>query len=547
MSHTATSGDWDGRPDIGAATSALASPALREALLKSSTLQTLIDALPSIVVFTDVDGRIERVNDMARMTLGVDEESLVGRLVTELGLRDDDPLLRACGRAPDVIAHGETHRELLETGDEDGGNAYLLLSVPIKDDGGAVVGLAQNVVDLSPIVATQRANQVLSARLSQSERLESLGRLAGGISHDFNNLLSVIINFAAFVRLELGDEHPLSADVDQIQAAAERASALTAQLLIFGRRDVTRREPVSVSEIVAEMSGILRRSVGERIELRAETDTGPGGDIVEIDRGQLEQALLNLVVNARDAMVTGGEIVVHVAPVRLDPEQAAARGLIGGDHVRITVRDTGIGMDEATAVRALEPFFTTKEDGGGAGLGLATAYGTVQQSGGTIEIVSRPGQGTAVRVYLPRVDTSRKAEAAPEALDVTPTPAGKGERVLVVEDVPEVRITMERILRDGGYEPVVAEGPEEAMLRARMGPIDLVLSDVGLPGLGGPALVERLIAEHGPMRVVFTSGYPDDAELVQRARDGDVPFLPKPFGRDALLTAVRDAIDGSTQ
>jgi CheY-like chemotaxis protein len=235
-------------------------------------------------------------------------------------------------------------------------------------------------------------------------------------------------------------------------------------------------------------------------------------------------------------------MVIQITRVRLDAEQAAARGLTGGDHIRLTVRDTGDGMDEATVAKALQPFFTTKSESGGAGLGLATAYGTVKQSGGTIELVSRPGSGTAARVYLPR--SQRDALPAHELDDDRPDPApqGNGERVLVVEDLSEVRITFDRILRSAGYVPILAEGPEEAMLRARMGDVHLVLSDVALPGMSGPELVDLLVAEHGHLPVVFTSGYPDDADLVRRARDGDVPFLPKPFTADTLLRIVHSTI-----
>jgi two-component system, cell cycle sensor histidine kinase and response regulator CckA len=365
----------------------------------------------------------------------------------------------------------------------------------------------------------------LEAQLRQSQRLESVGQLAGGIAHDFNNFLSVIRGYARFLLDGLDEEDARRSDAAEIEKAAERASRLTSQLLVFSRNEVVQRRVVDMAEVLGGLTSLLARTLGENVSFQ--TDAERPLSRVVADPTQMEQVLVNLAVNARDAMPSGGELRIELANV--------TEGLDGADAVRLTVRDTGAGMAPEVVEHAFEPFYTTKPKGEGTGLGLATVYGIVTQTGGTIEIDSAPGKGTTIELLLPATDAEPDT---PPASGNGAAGAKRGETVLVVEDEAAVRRLTCRILAREGYTVLdAADGPRAlATWDEHSGEIDLLLTDVVMPGMSGKELADRLGIEP-----VFMSGYTDDV-ISRHGMDG-LRLVQKPFDAHTLLGAVRSALD----
>jgi signal transduction histidine kinase len=385
---------------------------------------------------------------------------------------------------------------------------------------GTVVGLRGVTQDVTEVWRAERQRHSLEARLHQSQRLETVGQLAGGIAHDFNNLLAVILNCAEFALEDLPEDNPTRADIDEIRRSAERAATLTRQLLLFSRRELGHPEPLDLNAVVVEAERLLRRTIGENIEFSVELDA----DLEQItaDVGQLEQILMNLVVNARDAMPEGGELTVSTADVTVEASDAGP--VAPGRYARLSVADTGSGMSACVVEQAFEPFFTTKEQGKGTGLGLATVYGIVQEAGGQIAIDSEEGRGTTVTIDWPV-----------GARQETPTLPGAGQTVLVVENDDPVRESALRILADGGYEVISASGAAEALLICEeRTSIDLLLTDIVIPDMSGQELAQRV----GHLPVLYMSGY---GQRHVEPSTGD-KLVEKPFSAERLLGAVADAL-----
>jgi PAS domain S-box-containing protein len=372
----------------------------------------------------------------------------------------------------------------------------------------------------------------LEAALHQAQKLETVGQLAGGVAHDFNNLLAVILHSSEFALSTL-DGHPAAEEVQEIRAAADRAAALTRQLLVFSRREIPQPQLLDLNSVVASVDRLLSRTIGEHIVLEPVLD--PTAPSVLADPNHLEQVLLNLAVNARDAMPDGGTLRIETSTVTIDEEYARVHADVqAGEYVRLAVSDTGRGMPEEVRERAFEPFFTTKPKGTGTGLGLATTYGIVKQIGGHIEIYSEVATGTAVKVYLPIAAGQATERPRDEPVAVRP---GGGERILVVEDEEAVRRIAERILGGHGYEVISAARPEQALEQAAN--VDLVLTDIVMPGMSGVTLVERLREDVERLPAIFMSGYTDRPGALPR----DAAFLSKPFSRHELLEQVARALD----
>jgi signal transduction histidine kinase/CheY-like chemotaxis protein len=381
----------------------------------------------------------------------------------------------------------------------------------------------------------------LEEELRHSQRMEAVGRLAGGVAHDFNNLLTAINGYGELLLSRVPEGDAMRVDVQEICSAGERAAALTQQLLAFSRRQMLKPEPLDLNAVVAEMDKMLRRLIGEHIDV--ETRLAPDLCLVHADRGQLEQVVMNLVVNARDAMESGGTLTLETANVGADARGARREpGAPPGRHAMLLVRDTGCGMDEETLAHVFEPFFTTKPSGKGTGLGLSMVYGIVQQSGGQIVARSKPGEGSTFRLFLPLAPPVAAAVvvAAPEV-----AAAGGRETVLLVEDEALVARLAERVLRDAGYTVLRAgDGIEaEQVFRRHAGAIDLLVSDVVMPHLGGPELAERLRTARTDLPVLFLSGYNDSAVLGRGLLRRDTSFLGKPFNPAALAAEVRRLLD----
>jgi two-component system cell cycle sensor histidine kinase/response regulator CckA len=378
----------------------------------------------------------------------------------------------------------------------------------------------------------------LEEQYRQSQKMEAVGQLAGGIAHDFNNLLTAIEGYCTLIAESGGLDETHQTYIEEVRRAAERASGLTRQLLAFSRRQILELRVIDLRESIVAMEPMLRRLIGENIEVVV----GASGDgRVKADPGQIEQVIMNLAINARDAMPNGGALRLEVSPTTIDqPYTRQGTTVVPGQYMLLVVSDTGDGMDAATQARIFEPFFTTKAKGKGTGLGLSTVYGIVKQSGGYIWLDSEPGRGATFKVYLPRVDDAVQPIAA-----ARPSGSLKGsETILVVEDEESVRQLVQRVLQRFGYSVLLASTPTEAstVVRARSGPIHLLISDVVLPQMSGRALAEELLGHEPAMRVLYMSGYTDDAIVHHGVLDQGTPFLQKPFTPDALARKVREVL-----
>jgi signal transduction histidine kinase/CheY-like chemotaxis protein/GAF domain-containing protein len=398
-----------------------------------------------------------------------------------------------------------------------------------RDAKGAIVRVQGALQDVSD-------RKRLEEHLRQAQKMEAIGQLAAGVAHDFNNILSVILNYASIIIDDLPDGHELRGDAEQIHAAGLRAADLTRQLLTFSRQQALQAQRVDLAKLVGDLEKMLRRLLGERVRLAVHCADGRGD--VFVDPGQLEQVVMNLVVNARDAMPNGGSVTIDVAPTTLDDADALRCSVAPGRYVMLSVRDTGQGMDAATRERIFEPFFTTKDKGKGTGLGLATVYGIVTQSGGGIEVHSEPGAGTVFNVYFRRLEQDAAGAAAEPPPQ--PTTLRGTETILLVEDAEAVRAVARATLRRAGYQVLEAQNAGEALLVSEQHPatIHLLLTDVVMPHLSGPRLAERLLRSRPETRVLYVSGSPDAAGEV-----GADAFLPKPFAPEALLVRVREVLD----
>ncbi len=432
---------------------------------------------------------------------------------------------------PEELAEGQVVRGVLERHrKKDGTFIEMNVTAHIMDFAGRPVALGI----YTDVTQTRR----LEEQLRQSQKMEAVGRLAGGIAHDFNNLTGAVLSYAEVIAQELGATHPLTPDVLEIAKAARRAAGLTQQLLAFSRQQPYQPKVLSLGAVVADMERMLRRVLGESVELTTTqaADVGP----ILADPVQIQQVLLNLTVNARDAMASGGRLRIAVENVELGEHDAAALGVTPGAYVRLAVRDTGIGMDDETQARVFEPFFTTKPVGTGTGLGLAIVFGVAKQAGGGVRIDSRPGQGSTFEVYFPRA-----AGIAPEApSSIPPRSDVRGaERVLLVDDDEQMRGATKRVLNAQGYTVLDVGDPREALVILRDSSLDvaLVVTDVVMPHMDGWSLVTAARNARPALRALYMSGYPE----LSSGRPGFVHegvLLRKPFSPNALANAVRRAL-----
>ena len=397
------------------------------------------------------------------------------------------------------------------------------------------------VRDLTERKKAEEVRERLEEQFRQAQKMEAVGRLAGGVAHDFNNLLSVILGYGEMVMHNLKEGHPHHAPLREIHGAAERARNLTRQLLAFSRKQVLELKVLDVNQAITGFERLLRRMIGEDITLElALTGTEPR---VKADISQLEQVLMNLAVNARDAMPDGGTLTIETAVVELDEAYPLEGSAIpAGDYVMIQASDTGCGMDKEAQARIFEPFFTTKGQDKGTGLGLATSYGIVRQHGGSIWVYSEPGQGTTFKIYLPLA--AEQAQAAPQPPGRT-EPVAASATVLVVEDDPAVRRLACSILGRRGYRVIESEDEEHAIELARRheGPLHLLLSDVVMPVMKGPEVYQSVVATHPEVRVLYMSGYTDKEITRQGVLNAGVQFIQKPFTVNGLLEKVAETIN----
>ena len=384
----------------------------------------------------------------------------------------------------------------------------------------------------------------MEEQLRQARKMEAVGMLAGGVAHDFNNLLTIISGYGQLILNNLNASDPNRHSAEQIMRAGERAAALTKQLLAFSRRQVLQPKVVDLNRVVTGLGAMLRRLIGEDVDLRLELDSGLGR--VYADPGQLEQMIMNLVINARDAMPRGGTLIVETGNAELDSSYAGRHlEAKSGPYVMLAVSDNGTGMDAATKARLFEPFFTTKSPGKGTGLGLSTVFGIVKQGGGSVDVHTEPDRGTSVKVYLPRID-----RPAPVESEERPAASARGaETILVVEDDDMVRHLVRETLERGGYTVIDAAGPAEARKASdqHKGPIHLLVTDVVMPKVSGPELAGQLSRKRDDLKVLYMSGYTDNAIVNAGLLRRDVAFIQKPFTPAALSEKVREVLESDNR
>jgi PAS domain S-box-containing protein len=513
----------------------------------------LLEAAPDAMVCVDASGRIEVVNAQAERLFGYPRDELIGQPVEILvpdQARAAHPGRRAgyvADPAPRPMGAG-----MRLAGRRRNGSTFpaeISLSAIETDEGTLFTAAVRDVTERLESQAererllTQAERDNMERQLHQSQRLESLGQLAGGVAHDFNNLLGVISSYAAFAGKEVARQVPdggrqsISDDIEQVQLAAERAAGLTHQLLAFARQEVIQPRPLSLNDVVTSVEQLLIRTLGEHVELI--TDLSADLPLVEADPGQIEQVLVNLAINARDAMPGGGKLTIQTTSAPVSDPAATQVGLPPGPYVMLKVSDTGSGIPKDVLDHIFEPFFTTKPKGEGTGLGLATVYGIITQARGNVQVYSEPGLGTTLTAYLPV--TSEGATAAPPP--AAPVP-GDGQVVLIVEDEPAMREVTRRILADNGYQVTAVAGGQEALgaLTHRLAHIDLLLTDVIMPQMQGKELASRVLALHPGTRVVFMSGYTQGLLSAQGVLEPGVQLIEKPFSEEALLIKLHEAL-----
>jgi len=508
----------------------------RLAQAEHERLRAALDQAGEIVFTTRPDGTIEYVNAAFEAVTGYAREEVIGQTPAILESRKQRPEFFA--DLWQTINGGQTWRGRMTNRRKDGTHFIQDATIcPILDASGHVVNFVAVARDVTEHLQ-------MAERLVTSQKMEAVGTLAGGVAHDFNNLLSVILGYTRLASAQLSDADPIREDLAEIARAGERAAVLTRQLLAFSRKQVLEPRVLQCSEVIEGLASMLRRLIGENIkfELRMSPDTAN----VLADPGQLEQALMNLVVNARDAMPNGGTLEISTGNIELDEEYCLEHaGTAPGDYVRVSVADSGCGMDAPTLERVFEPFFTTKPKDKGTGLGLSTVYGIIKQSGGSISLDSQLGVGTVVSVFLPR----QTANAAPYVAKGKEVHHLRGsETILVVEDEGAVRRSTVRLLRSAGYTVLEAANGHEAIqiCGTHPGTIHLLLTDVIMPKMTGVELATILSQAHSGLRVLFMSGYPDDAIGSSGALGEATHFLNKPFGVQELELKVRQVLEGAS-
>jgi PAS domain S-box-containing protein len=507
-------------------------------------LAAIVEFSDQAIISVDLSSKVTSWNGAAEALFGYRADEILGKpveILMPVHLRDEEAMLVTRVRAGAPVDNLEVVRLR-----KDGSPVEVRVSLsPLRDLDGRIVGVVAMARDLAERRRAEETVHRLREQLQHAQKLEAIGRLAGGIAHDFNNLLSIVLMYTTLALQDLPEDQAVRSYILEIRRAGQRAARLTQQLLAFSRQQVLQPRVLDLNETLASMRDMLQRLLGEDIELSLRTSNAVGR--VSVDPSQIEQIILNLAVNARDAMLDGGQLTLETANVELDVGYAARHvGATPGPHVMIAVGDTGTGMDPATQARMFEPFFTTKEVGKGTGLGLSTVLGIVQQSGGHVSVHSEVGVGTSVKVYLPRTD--REVEATLPQLPLSADMNGT-ETVLLVEDEGQVREVASTILRRAGYAVLTAQDGIEALALAEQhgAHIDVVVTDVVMPGMSGRQLVERLVPRWPELRVLFMSGYTDDAIVHHRVLEAGFEFLQKPIAPEVLLRRIREALDRPPQ
>ncbi|MEP7304601.1 MAG: response regulator [Acidobacteriota bacterium] len=504
-----------------------------------SRLRAILDSTLDAVIVMDADGRVVELNPAAERHFGYASAAAVGKPIAELVNLPGEAGSSAAALTPYLMDSSASRlgQRVETTALRRNGHAFPV-ELCVQRIGSEAPPL------FTAIVRDLTERKRLEAQFLQAQRMETVGQLAGGIAHDFNNLLTVINNSAELAAMELRAGDPMLEDLTAIVDAGKRAAVLTGHLLAFSRKQVLQPAVLNLNTLVKKLEGMLRRVIPENIELAI--NIAGNLDNVNVDRGQMEQVILNLAVNSRDAMPDGGTLTIETRQVVLDSSSAQTHpGMQPGPHVVLTVRDTGCGMDQATMQRMFEPFFTTKGVGRGTGLGLATVHGIIKQSGGDVQVFSELGHGSTVEMFLPAVTNMASGEQHTSAVKV----ARGTETILVVDDDAGICRVVKQMLESAGYRVLTASSTRDALLlldrQAR--PPDLLLTDMVMPEMTGPELAERVIAACPEIKVLYASGYTDDAIMDHGAIAKGVHFIGKPYTTTGLTHKVREVLDTPTQ
>jgi PAS domain S-box-containing protein len=514
-----------------------------EALRESEErYRTILENIEDGYYEVDLPGHFTFFNDSLCRMLGYSRDELIG--MGNDRYTDQENRKKLFQAFNSVYRTGEPVKGFdWEVIRKDGRKVYGEVSVSlIRSSTGEPVGFRGIARDITERKRAEKEMAALQEQLTQSQKMEAVGRLAGGIAHDFNNLLTVIKGYTQLSLLDLKENNPLWENIQEIQKATERATDLTRQLLAFSRRQILDPKVLDLNSLLRNTEKMLRRMIGEDIELVTLLSEDLGR--VKIDPGQIEQVILNLAVNARDAMPSGGKLTIETANVQSDEGDALTHlGVIPGHYVRLSVSDTGVGMSQEVQEKAFDPFFTTKEKSKGTGLGLSTVHGIVTQSGGKIWVHSEPGHGTTFQIYFPTIEGELDTLNRKKETDSSPRGS---ETVLLVEDEPSVRDLANRLLKQQGYRVLVAANGEEALRLAQDATgerIHLLLTDVVLPQMSGKELADQLKIFRPDLKVLYTSGYTDYAVVHHGVLNSGTHFLQKPFSLKTLSQKVREALD----
>ncbi len=512
---------------------------MEEALRKSEErFRDLYDYAPIGYHEYDAEGRIISVNRTDVEMLGYSVEEMIGQPMWKFNVDEEMARRRVMAKLAGTQPPGRNIETTFRR--KDGTTVTVLFHDRlVLDEKGRIKGIRCAVQDITERKRAEEKMASLQEQLRQAQKMEAIGHLAGGIAHDFNNILTIIKGRSELALLKLAPGDPLRDNIEEIKKASARAASLTQQLLAFGRRQILEVKVLDLNVVLLDLNTMLRRVIGEDIELVVLPGEGLGK--VKADPTRIEQVILNLAVNARDAMPNGGKLILETADVELDEEYAHGHvSATPGRYVRLSVSDTGVGMSRELKQHIFEPFFTTKEKG--TGLGLSTVYGIVKQSGGNIWVYSEPGRGTVFKIYLPRVD--EQAEPQLEGVQWEEAPRGK-ETVLLVEDEEAVREVTTEFLKRQGYTVLEAPKGEDAfrICRKYQGAIDLTVTDVVMPGMSGRELAGHLAFMKPGMKVLYMSGYTDDAIVRHGVLEKGVNFIQKPFSLVKLAQKVREVLD----
>jgi two-component system, cell cycle sensor histidine kinase and response regulator CckA len=539
---------WIGQSIVGAGAELLTRSVVRDLTperewetalrLSRERFQRFFANAPVGIALLDRFGRLEEANHALGELFGARRQDLIGEPLIGF-LNEEDR--RDIAVKITVAAEGRAPPEPIEVHLKGGRERTSLMFVSRLDGAeGGDGGLMLHFID----VTEQRS---LEVQFAQSQKMQAVGQLAGGVAHDFNNLLTAMIGFCDLLLLRFRPGDPSFADIMQIKQNANRAANLVRQLLAFSRQQTLQPRILDITDVLVELSHLLRRLIGENIELKVVHGRDLG--LAKVDQGQLEQVIINLAVNARDAMPGGGLLTIRTANVhQASPMRRGHETMPAGEYVRVEVSDTGIGIPKENLARIFEPFFSTKEVGSGTGLGLSTVYGIVKQTGGFIFVDSTPGQGAVFHIYLPRHRvTDSSLTARPDGGEASPAKDLTGiGTVMLVEDEDPVRIFGARALRNKGYTVIEAKSGEEALelIRTAAAPIDLLITDVVMPRMDGPGLIREVRETHPDMKVIFISGYTEDSFRQRLDTDSEIHFLPKPFSLKQLAGKVKDVMSG---